>query len=308
MARPDGTRQTLNTMDAHLPIAVASTLCFSTGMVTSRIGLKYADPRAGAAISVPSAAVMFLLLAPFTIAWSTVNWTAIAIFATVGFFYPAMVTLITFKSNEQLGPTPTSAIAGTAPLFAMLAAALLLGETVSPEAATAAAGVATGVAVMLSRPRGSMNHPPARHYQWPLLGAVLRGLSQTGAKAGLMLWPNAFAASVVGYLVSAATVLAVDRQRHPRPVVSLIGKRWFIATGLINGAAMILMYAALARAPVSVVAPIIAAYPAMTALIQIICLRDARPAARTLLGMLVTVSAIVYLVSAPAPLTPKVLP
>jgi drug/metabolite transporter (DMT)-like permease len=295
-------------MESHLPIAIASTLCFSTGMVTSRVGLKYADPRAGAAISVPSAALMFLLLAPFTIAWSTINWTAVAVFAAVGFFYPAMVTLITFKSNEQLGPTPTSAIAGTAPLFAMLAAALFLDEAASPETAVAAAGVTTGIAIMLSRPRGSLNHPPLQHYRWPLLGALLRGLSQSGAKAGLLLWPNAFAASVVGYLVSAATLLTLHHKRPRRPAVSSTGKQWFIATGLVNGAAMILMYAALARAPVSVVAPIIAAYPAVTALIQITCLREARPTARTLLGMLLTVSAIVYLVSTPAPLNPKVLP
>ena len=45
----------------------------------------------------------------------------------------------------------------------------------------------------------------------PLAGAALRGLAQPVASYGLLAWPDPFAAALIGYLVSAAIVLAVVR-------------------------------------------------------------------------------------------------
>ena len=50
-----------------------------------------------------------------------------------------------------------------------------------------------------------------RSLLWPVSGAVVRGLAQVGVKAGLLLWPSAFAASLIGYVVSSATVVSVNR-------------------------------------------------------------------------------------------------
>ena len=121
-----------------LPLAILSTLCFGAAMITARIGLRHLDARAGAAVSIPTATLLFVIAAPFTITLSAFNLAAALIFAVVGLFYPALVTLLTFRSNEELGPTITSAISGTAPLFAMLAAALLLDERMPPQATLAA--------------------------------------------------------------------------------------------------------------------------------------------------------------------------
>ena len=131
-------------IDLALLFAILSALCFGTGMITSRIGLHHLDARSGAAISIPTATLLFVMTTPFTVDLSAFNLAATFIFAAVGLFYPAMVTLLTFRSNEELGPTITSAISGTAPLFAMLAAALLLGERVPPQAAIAGWAPASG--------------------------------------------------------------------------------------------------------------------------------------------------------------------
>lgn len=277
-------------------LAMFSAVCFGTGMITSRIALRHLDARSGAAVSIPTATVLFIIAAPFTIELAAFHLAATAVFAAVGLFYPALVTLLTFRANEELGPTVTSAISGTAPLFAMFAAALLLGERVPPQAAIAAAGVAIGVALLSWRPGAAPLRITGRALAWPVAGAVVRGCAQAGAKAGLLLWANPFAASVIGYLVSSAAVLGAERLRHGgRRAMTRQGLLWFAATGLVNGGAMVLMYSALARAPVSTVAPVVAAYPLVTALGSALFLRR-EPLSRSMIaGAVLTVGAIAWL-------------
>lgn len=283
-------------MNPALLLAIASACCFGTGMLTSRIGLRHLDARSGAALSIPTATLLFVIAAPFTIDASALNLKAALIFAAVGLFYPAMVTLLTFRSNEELGPTVTSAISGTAPLFAMLAAALLLGERVPPQVATAAVAVAAGVALLSWRPGNHPGRISGAKLFWPIAGAVVRGVAQAGAKAGLLLWANPFAASVIGYLVSSAAVVGAEQLRHGgRKTLNRQGLQWFALTGLVNGGAMVLMYAALAQAPVSTVAPVIAAYPLITALGSALFLRDEPINRRMIAGAIITVAAIAWL-------------
>lgn len=279
-----------------LIFAMLSACCFGAGMITSRIGLRHLDARSGAAISVPMAALLFVIAAPFTIKLEQFNLAAALVFAAVGLFYPALVTLLTFRANEELGPTVTSAISGTAPLFAMLAAALLLGERVPPQAVIAGLGVAVGVALLSARPGALRKGISGRALFWPVAGAIVRGMAQAGARAGLLLWGNPFAASVIGYLVSSVAVTGADRlRRGARGRISRAALLWFAATGLVNGAAMVLMYSALALAPVSTVAPVIAAYPLVTAAGSALFLRDESLNARIVAGAAITVAAIAWL-------------
>src|SRR3546814_18965660 len=53
------------------------------------------------------------------------------LFAGIGLLFPVCVTMLTFQANEQLGPDVAGALGNLAPLFAVLFAALLLGEVPS---------------------------------------------------------------------------------------------------------------------------------------------------------------------------------
>lgn len=283
-------------MELPVLLSLLGACCFGAGMITSRIGLHHLEARTGAAISIPSATVLFVALAPFTVERSGLVLAAAAVFAAVGLFYPAMVTLLTFRSNEELGPTVTSAISGTAPLFAIAAAAWLLGEQVPVQAFVAAIAVAVGVALLSWQPGALESDKRWPLLLWPVTGALIRGLAQTGAKAGLLLWPNPFAASVIGYLVSSAAVLGAEQWRSGgRRRITRRGFFWFVLTGLINGSALALTYSALAIAPVSTVAPIIAAYPLITALGSAVFLRTEKISGAMVAGTLITVCAIAWL-------------
>jgi len=287
-------------LNSNLPLllAVMSTLCFGVAMVTARVGLRHLDARAAAAVSIPMATLLFVAAAPFTIDFASFNLAAVIIFAVVGLFYPALVTLLTFRSNEELGPTVTSAISGTAPLFAMLAAALFLHERVPPQATLAAVGVAAGVALMSWNPRSAHKRLAGKALLWPVAGAILRGFAQAGAKAGLLLWSNPFAASLAGYLISTVTVLGVSQARgNQRRKLTRSGLIWFAITGVLNGSALVLMYSALALAPVSTVAPIIAAYPLVTVIVSAFFLRTEPVSHRATAGAVITVTAIAFLVA-----------
>jgi len=91
---------------------------------------------------------------------------------------------------------------------------------------------------------------------WPFLGAVVRALAQVGAKAALLLWPTR-SREPVGYASrrhgderGPAAALAKVRAT-PRSFV------WFGITGAQRRRGL-LMYAALTKAPVAIVAPIVA--------------------------------------------------
>jgi len=285
-------------MDAAPALAILSSLCFGTALVTGRIGLRTIDARAGAAISIPTATVLFVLAAPFAFDGAGFTLRAALLFAVVGLFFPALVTLLTFRSNEMLGPTITGTVSGTAPLFALLAAGLFLGEKIPGHAAIACVAVVAGIAV-LSWKRGDGN-PGASGWSllWPIAGAVVRGLAQAGAKAGLALWPSPYAAGLIGYLVSSATVIGTNAiGRSERPQSAKNGIVWFMVTGVLNGSAVLLMYGALSIAPVSLVAPIVATYPLVTTMVSAVVLREERVTLRTVAGAAITVLAIVYLVT-----------
>jgi drug/metabolite transporter (DMT)-like permease len=279
--------------------AVLSSLCFGMALITGRVGLRAMDARSGAAISIPTATLLFAIAAPFALHTGGFHVRAVVVFAVVGVFFPAVVTLLTFRSNELLGPTVTSAVSGTAPFFALLAAALFLGEHVPAQAAASAAGIVLGVALLSWKRNAVHKHFSGLALAWPIAGALVRGLAQAGAKAGLMLWPNPFAAGLIGYLISSATVVGTNRLRQPHSRrATRRGIPWFVVTGILNGSAVLLMYAALSIAPVWTVAPIVASYPLVTAILGPAALHDEKMTPQSVAGATITVAAIAYLVSA----------
>lgn len=117
-------------LDAATAFAVACTCCLGGGLITARVGLRGMDARSGAALSVPTATALFVLAAPFALDPSGFSLHALLVFAAVGLVFPAAVTILTFRSTALLGPTITSSVSATAPLFALVAAWLILGEQV----------------------------------------------------------------------------------------------------------------------------------------------------------------------------------
>lgn len=278
-------------------LAVLSSALFGAALVTTHSGLKYLDAPTGARVSIPSAMLMFWLLAP---ALDLAGWRAAAlgIFALVGLFYPAAVTLLTFEANRRLGPTVTGTVGGTTPLFAVLGAAVFLGEALGARELFATFLIVVGT-IALSRPRNADREGRQRSALWlPWSAAALRALAQVLSKAGLALWPNPLAAALVGYTVSSAAVWASALgQRAGNPAFKRRGVAWFAVTGILNGAALLCLYHALNAGPVYLVSPIVATYPVFTLMLSAAVLREERMSGALIAGVALTVAGVVLLVA-----------
>ena len=261
----------------------------------TQFGLRYIHPLSGAAISVPSFTIVFLLLSPFLLHGQTIEWHAVPIFAAVGLVFPAALTMLTFASNRALGPVVTGALGNLSPLLSVAVAVVLLHE---PLRALQFAGLLVAVlgvlAITVTR-TDDMRDWRTWALLLPLGASVVRGVIPPIIKVGLEIWPNPIAAGLTGYIFSTLTVLTVERIRTGRFIVQapLTGKLWFALNGICNGIGTLLLYAALGAGPVSLVAPLYATYPLFTVGMSLMFLGNVKITWRLIAGPLLTVGGVV---------------
>jgi drug/metabolite transporter (DMT)-like permease len=276
-------------------------LCAAAGlgaaMVTMRQGLRYTTPLAGAAIGVPSTTLMFWCLAPFLLDASGFSAAAACIFALVGLFFPAAVTLLTYTGNQRMGPTVTSAVSCTTPMFALAGAILFLGEALTAGNALGTAIIVCGMLVLTWTDAARPRSWPLWAIVLPVAAAAIRALAQVLTKAGLALWASPFTAVLIGYSVSAVVILAAARAGGAAKTADRRAAPWFVATGLLNGGSLFVMYIALSTGQVSVVSPIVATYPLFTLALSLAFLRHDRITPRVVLGAVLTVAGVAALLA-----------
>ena len=280
-------------------LALAAAFCFGLGLVLTQFGLRHLPPRRGALVSVPCSAALLWLLAPEVADWHGFVPQGALVFALVGLFFPASVTLLTFEANRHMGPNLSGALGNLAPLFAVLLAALLFGERLGWVQALGIAAILVGVVALTLDRRGRERSWPWWAALLPLTAAAIRGFIQPVTKLGLGFWPSPFAAVLIGYSVSALVVagsVAPFRQEAGAPV-RRAGIAWFAGVGVANVAAVLLLYAALGSGKVSLVSPLVATYPLFTLALSAALLRATPLAPRLVFGVLLTVAGVAALIA-----------
>lgn len=288
-----------STMNTAAPLlALVAAACFGSALIVAQFGFRRMAARDGATVSVLFTVAVWWALSPLFLDLEGWHVGALALFALVGLFYPAIVTLLTYESNRQLGPTLTGAVSCTAPLFAVATAVLFLGERLALPIAAGGAVVVAGL--MLLSTRAPMRSAPGWRLALPVSGAVLRGVALTLTKLGLTLWPNPFTAALVGYSASAAVMLGASAVAPPQgtPRLSRAGVLWFMGVGALNGAAVLLMYYALTVGSISVVSPIVATYPLFTMLFSAMFLKTETLSPKAVAGVILAVAGVVLIVTA----------
>jgi drug/metabolite transporter (DMT)-like permease len=281
-------------MTSAVVFAFASAAFLGAGVVMAQLGLRSIEPLSGAAISVPSFTLLFLLLSPLLLHGEPVVWQGLPVFIAIGLFFPASLTLLTFASNRALGPVVTSTLGNLAPLFAVSLAVLLLHEPLQPpQLIGAVIAVSGAVIITVTRPRdlGSWR-------SWalllPLASAVVRGVIPPVVKLGLEVWPSPLWACLIGYIMSSLVVLTVQLVRKGSLVVegSRSARLWFMVTGISNGLSALSLFAAVRHGPITLVAPLAAIYPLVTVGLSAIMLKHIAITPRIVAGTALTVAGV----------------
>lgn len=285
-------------MNSPEALALLAAFLFGTGTTLSKLGLSYVSPRTGALISLPATALMFWAAAPFQLNLTGVSAQAVGLFAVIGVFFPALVSLLNFEATQRMGPTVSSAVNSTSAAFALLTAILFLNEPFTPLIGLGTLIIIAGVVAM------SWDSAAATR-QWatwvlliPLAGAAVRGNSQSLMKYALGVWPNPFAAGLIGYTVAAIVVWLFSRWQKSAPVA--FDRRavpWFTGVGFCNGSALFLTYLALQDGQIGVVAPIVTTAPLFTLILGWLFLRDERFDWRIASGVIATVLGVILILT-----------
>jgi drug/metabolite transporter (DMT)-like permease len=267
------------------------------GLVLTHFGLRHVDPVSGAAISIPSFTLCFIVAAPFLLHGDTIVWHAVPIFAAVGLVFPATLTILTFASNRALGPVVTGALGNLAPLFSVVLAVLLLHEPLSPSQLAGLVVIVAGVLMINVSRRQQVGNWRTWALLLPLGAAAVRGVIPPVIKIGLEIWPNPIAAGLTGYIFSSLTVLMLERIRNGHFIVrtSWQGRLWFASNGICNGIGTLLIYAALGAGPVTLVAPLYATSPLITLAMSAVVLRQLQITPRLAAGTATTVAGVVMI-------------
>jgi len=280
-----------------LLLSIASAFCFALALVMQRFGLRSLSPMQGARISLLVSAIIAIGLAIFVVDYARWNERSALLFALVGLFFPAGVTLLTYMANRRIGPSLTGALGNLTPIFAVLFAMILLREAPTVLQLAGLAAVSAGIALLFIRRGASVRAVTVWIMALPVVGAVLRGLAQPVVKLGLEDWPEPFAVAAISFPVSAVLVLSlahVVERRRARLAMPSDGRwRWFVAVGTCNSTAVILLYLALRHAPITQVAPIVACYPLFTVLMSRLAGDDQEISRLAIAGIMLMVGGVI---------------
>lgn len=278
------------------PVALAlnTALLFAFGIQFARLGLPHTDSRTGTLIQIGTAAIIYWIVSP----WFVEQWfwfqPAIFLLAAIGLFRPFLSGNLAMVGTRILGPTVSSTMSATAPLFGLALGVLVLGETLTWQVGVGTLAVMGGITVLSLRGGISAGWP-----MWALLlpvaAAFLRALAQLLAKVGLESIPSPFFVGLVGYTVSFAMAIGLRSvQREPGPVRSA-GLKWLMLGGVCYGLAILSLNSALVCGELVLVSPIVACQPVFTLLLGRFFFREIEIDARVMIAVALVVPGVVLI-------------
>lgn len=274
-------------------LALLSAFLFAVAIQLARLGLRHVDSQTAALIQIGAATAVYWIGAPFVV--ETRYWLSAAtlLFAAIGVFRPFLSANLALAGTQRLGPSISSTLSATSPLFGVSLGALVLGERLTAPVLLGTAAIVAGGVLLSWEGRARRDWQP-----WALLlpvgAALIRAVAQMLAKVGMATLPSPFFVGLVGYTVSfgIAALLGGRRAVGPAGIVTP-GAGWLVAMGVVNGMSILSLNTALQCGRLSVVSPITACSPLFALLLGWLVFRERAITRRVVVAVLVVVPGVV---------------
>ena len=291
--------------------AALASISWGAGACFARVGMKQVGSLSGTFISLAAGLVTIS-----AVAWGVdsqalfdVSGSAILWFVLLGLIQFPGGRFLNYTGIRLAGVARTTSISGTSPLFAALLAILFLGEQVRSSILSGTLAVAVGLALVMSQ-RGVFSSTQSQEVQPSGTGRVAVGLLCAVAAAAAYGMAHAMARYVVTQAAPAPVTAAYslffgtlllffisvphlkrDLQAPRRALIMMI------LAGICSSFGLLLMYTALARAPVILATPIMASYPLIAMTFTHLFLQQLeRVTLRMVLGAILVVGGMIFVV------------
>ena len=264
------------------------------GQMQSRGLASGTDSRSGTTLSISSAALCYWLVAPLMLDLSHFLNSAVFIFALVGIFRPSLSANLSVAGIKYLGPTLSSTMSSTTPLFGAIFGIWILEELFNWQIGLGTAGIIGAILLVSSTKLKLTSSWPIWALFLPVGSALIRALAHVFSKIGMEDIPDPYFVGLVGFSVSALiTVLSLQIKPSSEPIAWQTGSPyWFVIAGLAFASSIFMLNHALLDGQLTVVVPIIATTPLFSILLSILIFKREQFNLRLLVAICVVVSSV----------------
>ena len=283
---------------APILLALTSATLFAVSILVLHQGLRHSDSETGSLVQIAATALCYWLFAP----WLVESWywlaPATALFAVVGLFKPFLSANAALLGVHYLGPTPTSTLAATSPLFAAAFGVFFLSESLTLPIMLGTMAIMAG-SILLAQQGGWGRSTawPLWALSLPLAAALVRAAGDVLTKFAMLDLPSPYFAGLVSFSVSLIiAILVYGARRRSLPKLGKDhGTGWFILAGVINGISVYCLNTALKLGDVVIVIPLVSASPLLTLLISAFLVRRETITRNSLLAALLVVPGVIMI-------------
>jgi drug/metabolite transporter, DME family len=254
--------------------ALSAATLFAISVQFTHLGLKHGEPMAGSTIHITTTAVIYWAMAPFYLDPAWFLTSATLIFAFVGLFRPFVSSNLSINGVRILGPTLSSALASTSPLWGAFFGIVFLSEVATLPVALGIGAIAGGLlSQTLRRQDKQVSNWPLWALLLPLGAAFFRALGHLFVKLGYEDVSSPYYAALVSSTVSCILAIGFFKGRGHRFNPRSKGMGWFLLAGILNAIAALAINAALKDGKIIEVIPIASVTPVIALLLTIFVFR-----------------------------------
>jgi drug/metabolite transporter (DMT)-like permease len=280
-----------------LSLSLVSGCCWGIGPVFSKLGMEQGGRSERATLIVLSVgATIFWVISLASGGglerFARLSLLALSAFVIAGFCGTSIAWLLWFRGIDRVGASVSNVVFYSQPLFAVLLAAVILGEQVTPSVAIGVVLVVGGIGLLSLSGDQKVGSWQTSALIFPLAAAILAAGGTVVNRFGFSISAVTPLEAAIINLTSALPLMIGYVLVTRRGTLTGISRSdlYFVASGLANAAALFAMFAALETGPVILVAPVVGTSPLFTTLFAAIVLRDVeRVTRRTVVSAILTV-------------------